>query len=460
MRRGAAWIVVLAAGCVPGGCRGPSRPPAADHAGLILITLDTFRHDHLGCAGNPTVRTPNLDRLERRGVQWPDAVTAIPLTTPSHATILTGLTPRRHGLVKNRMRLDPSVPTLAEQLTRAGWHTGAIVSSRIVLSPEFGLDRGFDSYSVIEPARLPASGEGAHTADAALEWLRAYGGPGSFLWVHFFDAHLPYLAPAPWNELYDPGYRGPMRNAGAGVQAALRKGPPSDPDDVRHLARRYAAEVSFVDACVGRILRDVEREHPDTRVLVVGDHGEGLYEHERYFGHDVLLYETTLRVPFLLAGGPPALRARCPDRLVPDAARTVDVTPTLLGLAGLHADPDLDGLDLTTAPPRSGDDLRFVVETHPSEEKAPARYALRTGREKVIREEGTGRREAYDLEHDPGERADLAARQLPWCRALQDDLALDLEQRPPTAAVTVDEEHGGPDPATRDALESLGYIRR
>ncbi|MBZ0269885.1 sulfatase-like hydrolase/transferase, partial [bacterium] len=138
---GPAGVLAAALAAAAGCARGPQAP---DTEGLVLVTLDTFRADHLGCAGNPTVRTPHLDRLERRGVQWDDAVTAIPLTTPSHATLLTGRLPRSHGLVKNRMRLDASVVTLAQRLAQAGWRTGAVVSSAVVLGPEFGLDRAGD----------------------------------------------------------------------------------------------------------------------------------------------------------------------------------------------------------------------------------------------------------------------------------------------------------------------------
>jgi len=458
-RQGATALAATVAWALTG-CGGPDGPAAADHPGIVLVTLDTFRQDHLGCAGNPLVRTPHLDRLERRGVQWPEAVTAIPLTTPSHATILTGMTPRSHGLVKNRMRLDPGVTTLAQRLQAAGWRTGAVVSSRVVLSPEFGLDRGFDTYRVIEPPRLPASGEGAQTATAAVEWLDETGGPGSFLWVHFFDAHLPYLAPDPLNDLYDPGYGGSLPVASVGVQRLLQKGPDPDPRDVRHLALRYAAEITFVDTSVGRVIRAAQERDPATRILVTADHGEGLYEHQRYFGHDLLLYETAVRVPFLLAGGPPSLRERAPERLVPDPARTTDVTPTLLGLADLEIDAAIEGRDLPAEPPRTGDDLQFVTETHPVAEKAAPIYSLRTGREKVIWPSRARQHEAYDLVTDPGERHDLYGEHRPLFRTLYEDLVLDLRNRPLGQAATVDDERGGPDAATREALESLGYVDR
>ncbi|HMB70992.1 MAG TPA: sulfatase [bacterium] len=452
--RAARALLPVLAGVLAAACADRSAPDPA----LVLITLDTFRQDHLGCAGNPVVRTPHLDRLERRGVQWPDAVTAIPLTTPSHATILTGLSPRGHGLLKNRMRLDEAVPTLATRLAAAGYRTGAVVSSGIVLGPEFGLDRGFDSYRVVESETRPASGGGALTARASLGWLGEHGGPGSFHWVHFFDAHLPYLPPPPLGRLYAPDYAGSLDASAHAIQQDLREAERVDPADVAYLRAQYAGEITFLDASVGRILTFLELRHPATTVLVTADHGEGLYEHQRYFGHDVLLHETSVRVPLLLAG-PAAPRTRFPGRLAPGPARTVDVAPTLLGAAGIEPETRLEGADLPAEPVREGQAARAVLESHPSRGKSPDLYALRAPDAKVIWAP-PGTREAYDLSEDPGETRDLAADDRADHAEMLRHLLYDLRENPPGAALTVDAERGGPDAETRAALESLGYVDR
>ena len=124
----------------------------------------------------------------------------------------------------------------------------------------------------------------------------------------------------------------------------------------------------------------VAAQEPDapTTFVVTADHGEGLYEHARYFGHDILLYETSLRVPLVVSsvGGDAASRA--PGGVLSrEPARTADVAPTLAGLAALRG--EFEGRDLLRDPPPAGDGLLFVAETHPSREKATATYALRTG---------------------------------------------------------------------------------
>ncbi|HMB68889.1 MAG TPA: sulfatase-like hydrolase/transferase, partial [bacterium] len=191
---------LVSASCSPATGEREKAPPP-DARAVLLITLDTFRADAMGCGGNPVTRTPFLDRLARGGVQWSRALTAIPLTTPSHASILTGRTPRSHGLLANRMVLDERVPTVAEVLGAAGYRTGAVVSARTVLGPEFRLDRGFDDYLVMDPPTKPPAGQGRNTTALARGWLRENGGKGSFLWVHYFDAHIPYLPPPPLDRL-------------------------------------------------------------------------------------------------------------------------------------------------------------------------------------------------------------------------------------------------------------------
>ena len=453
-----AWIAVLAAVLAgAAGCGGES--PEESPPAVVLFTLDTFRADHLGCSGHPTVRTPHIDRLARRGRMWPEAVTPIPLTTPSHATILSGLSPRTHGLIKNRMRLAPWVTTLPQRLQEAGFRTAAVVSSPIVLDPELGLGRGFDEYLVIEIPQRPATGEGAQAADLATGWIRESGGPGSFLWVHFFDAHLPYLPPSPLEKLYDPDYDGRFARLEDRrvIQTVFEESDDVTPRDIRHVVSLYASEVTFLDRCLGRVVREA-RAAPrgeETTFVLTADHGEGLSEHEKYFGHDKILYDTSIRVPMIVSG---------PDRpaghpgVVQEPARTVDVAPTVLAHFGLSPQRKIEGRDLLGDPPPTGDDLLFVAETYPAQKKSTPLYALRTRTHKVVWQPRERRWEFYDLTVDPGEVHDLSTTGGEAFDVYAADLKLDLINRPVGKTETIDEERGGADPEMVEALRSLGYV--
>jgi len=139
VRIGTAALALFAAGCGQGTRAGNS-------PSVLLVTIDTVRADHVGAYGDREAETPNLDRLAREGVRFDSAISAVPLTLPSHATILSGLLPPHHGLRNNGSGSFPgNRETLATRLSAAGYRTGAFVGA-YVLDHRFGLNRGFETY--------------------------------------------------------------------------------------------------------------------------------------------------------------------------------------------------------------------------------------------------------------------------------------------------------------------------
>ena len=200
--RGPRGAVVLAAlSLVLGACRD-GLENRAGRPNLLLVTLDTLRADRLGCYGHGEARTPALDGLAERGVLFREAYSPAPMTLPAHATLMTGLLPPQHGARVNGLhRLPEDVPTLAAELSAAGYRTGAFVAA-FVLDSRFGLDRGFDRYdddlSGAYPqevaAPLSTYRPGDRVVDAALEWLDGGGKDPFFAWVHLYDAHFPWFS--------------------------------------------------------------------------------------------------------------------------------------------------------------------------------------------------------------------------------------------------------------------------
>ncbi|HKH47210.1 MAG TPA: sulfatase-like hydrolase/transferase [Thermoanaerobaculia bacterium] len=291
----------------------PPPRPAPPPPSIVLITLDTTRADHLGAWGWPYARTPHLDALARRGTRFVRCDTAAPITLPSHATILTGLFPPRHGVRDNGTFVLPDrVETVAERLAAQGWDTAAVVSA-IVLARRHGLGQGFRIYDDDLGAGYAAGTEvSERQAEAATDAALAAAGqlePPYFLWVHYFDPHEEYRPPT---RFADPGND-------------PQKGGPH---------RLYDGEIAYMDDQIGKLLAGLPK---DVRVVVVGDHGEMLGEHGEEH-HGMLLYRGARRVPLILAGpGIPAGRAE--ECLV----RTADVAPTLLALAGAPVPAGLDG---------------------------------------------------------------------------------------------------------------------
>lgn len=375
------WLAALA---VCGGTLGVwwwSRPQPVN---VLIITLDTTRADRVGAWGGPTGLTPVLDQLASRGIVFERAYAPAPLTLPSHVSLMTGLNPPEHGIRLNSVndRLSDEVPVLAGALKRRGYATGAFVGS-FVLDGKFGLDRGFDEYddeihhqdgtmaldSHQHPMRI-----GQEVVDAALNWLQRRRQKPFFCWVHLFDPHTPYDAR---EALFGDRYRD----------------------------RPYDAGIAYVDQQVGRLLRFLERQglEQTTIVVVAGDHGESLGEHQERT-HGLTLYEATVHVPLLVrfpGTDVPAHRVSTPVSLI-------DVCPTLLAELNIAFDQPCTGRNLL--PAIRGDGLSprpvYIETDHPFGEGgwSPQR-GLISGNWKYIR---SPRPELYDLDDDPQELKNLA----------------------------------------------------
>jgi Flp pilus assembly protein TadD len=288
---------------IAAGSRIPA-PGALRGVNVLLVTIDTLRADRLGAYG-AAHPTPALDALASRGARFSRAYSHAVMTLPAHASLLTGLVPPRHGLRTNgSTRLSPGIETVAERLRLIGYRTGAFVAA-FVLDRRFGLDQGFDTYDDrlqgdealdFRVAERPASA----VLDAALGWLRAADGRPWFAWVHVFEPHTPYAAPA--------------RSGDA-----------------------YTDEVLSVDAALGRFIDALRAEGRLERTLVVvtADHGESLGEHGEAT-HGLFAYEATLRVPLILTG--PHVPAMTIDAPVSHA----QVAATMLSLTGARTE-GLDG---------------------------------------------------------------------------------------------------------------------
>lgn len=348
-RFGAALLAspLLFAGCAEESASPAAGLPAARH--LVLVTIDTLRADHVGAYGYPRATTPRLDALAARGVRFDAAYSQAISTPPSHASILTGLNPPRHGLRDlHGGRLPESVETLAERLSGEGFATAAFVSA-LPLRSEHGLDQGFDVYDEsFRQTKRPVERAANATNAQVSAWLaqRAERGPEEervFLWVHYFDPHWPYFAPREQRAVFGEG----ERRRGDVIQPmdGNRGGPRVYADHhVERMSNLYDAEIRYTDQAVGALLDELQGAGllHDAVVVVAADHGELLGEHFYFFGHWGV-YEETARVPLLLVHPAGAFAGRVVDT----AVGTVDIAPTALRWLGLSPPGEADGRDLT-----------------------------------------------------------------------------------------------------------------
>ncbi len=413
----AVLLAAFLAGC--GGALGRPRD-------VILITLDTTRADRLGCYGYTKAETPNLDALAQEATLFEHAVSAASVTLVSHATMFTGLYPYRHGVRYNGMfTLADAHYTLAERLRERGFRTAAIVSS-FPVNHRFGLNQGFelydDRFSEDEVGRALQNAErrARESVDLALAWWRERAGEPRFLWLHLFDPH--------WN--YDPPF----------------------PYSSRFRERPYDGEIAYMDRELGRFFETLrERGDWDPALLIVaGDHGEGLYEHNERW-HSYLIYETTVHVPLIVKA--PGQRS---GQRIAGPVSLADLAPTILEFVGISPeDEGFDGVSLVQAlrtgkvPERSlyfeamGGNLNYGWAPY---------QGLRVGAWKYA--EGA-RPELYDLGSDPGELNDLSdqesERRASLARALSRFRQAAEQAGNASPTVVLDEE-------ILEQLTSLGYV--
>ncbi|MGD8827029.1 MAG: sulfatase-like hydrolase/transferase [Myxococcales bacterium] len=373
--KNSALILVLSSFCLLGCSR--SRTPD-----IVLITVDTLRADRVGCYGYEPARTPSMDRLASEGVRVEHAIAPAPLTLPSHTSILTGLEPPAHGVRDNgTFRVPDAAQTLAERLKAEGYQTQAFVSSE-VLHRRFNLNQGFDGYDDdlwnSDPAAdfMMRQRSGERTMDRVLEWLgerSSSSGSASpfFLWVHLFDPHEPYDPPE--------------------MDAKLSPTP-------------YDGEIASADRQIGRLLEALDQADrlDDTIVVLTSDHGESLGEHEEGT-HSIFIYESTVRVP-LIFRYPRKLPA---NEVYRGSARSTDIMPTILGLAGKGTE-GTQGTNLSKALAKGQPDsmpLLYSESLHPELVFGMAPLeGVRRGKWTYIR---APRPELYDREADPDELRNL-----------------------------------------------------
>ena len=427
-------LLIAAAALLAAACsreRAPATVAAPAPRHVLLVTIDTLRADRLGCYGAVDVATPNLDRLAREGGMAPEALVHVPLTRPSHVSIFTGLYPSQHGVRDNiSPPLAADVPTLASVFKAAGFRTSGFVSS-IVLSAQSGLSRGFDDYSDrfdvgTDDARLldTLQRRGDITTTEATAWLAERVQDRTFTWVHLYDPHDPYEPPEPYAS--------------------------------RYADRPYDGEVAWSDELIGRIDSALTRLgiRDQTLMVVTSDHGEGLGEHQEPV-HGFFVYQTTLRVPFIVRGPGVVAGAR-----IPALFRSVDLFPTLLDLARVSAPSSSETQSRpgrSRAAPLRGEPVAADEDTSFAESLTPKIHygwsdlrAIVDGRWKYVL---APRPELYDLARDPSEQSNLIDTEPARSRALRAALERHLatESAPAGSRAST-----GPVPA--DVVEKLGAL--
>ncbi len=408
---------------------GTLPPPAAKpkDRNLLVVTIDTCRADHLGCYGYAAARTPLIDSIAKQGVMMERAYAIQPITLPSHATIFTGVHPRKHGVHDNGLyKLPQEALTMAEVLQEKGYLTAAIISA-FVLNRQFGLSQGFMHYDdKLSDSRQKhtdiAEMKATVVSDRAIKWIGQNADKKWFLWLHYFDPHAGY---APPERFKTPG---------------------------RH---PYEGEIAYVDHELKRVFNELKKHNlrRKTVVVITSDHGESLGEHGEGT-HGMFLYNATMHVPliFSLPGALPQGKTRS------EMVSLMDLMPTALEMLGVKAPPSVQGRSIIPLLTGDADDWKeapLAMETMlPWDQFGWSPYfALVKNGYKYIE---APQPELYDMEDDPRELVNIYGLNKGRAEAMARELKKELKHYgQETLAGQSKREMDSKD---KKQLASLGYI--
>ncbi len=433
----------------------PNLPP-----NIVLITLDTTRADWMGFLGSKRGLTPNLDALALQSAVFTRAYSQVPLTPPSHATILTGTYPQFHQVIDFGLPLAANLPYAPEILRAHGYHTAAFIAS-IALSPDpgyaSGFDRGFETYDADFQSEGPGTDRyrtvqrrGDEVVAHAQAWLDKRPDGPFFIWVHLYDAHDPYDPPEPYKS--------------------------------RYASAPYDGAIAYEDAAVGKLIGQLKLRglYDGAIIAVMADHGESLGAHGEAT-HGIFLYDETVQVPLLIklpiklptelpidssiktpAKSPATPAHADAGKRIESRVELVDVLPTLLQAARIEIPKEIQGESLLAL-------VRDAAEGDPTVEgwrdraayaqsESPrirygwsAEQSLRTGKYLYIQ---APRRELYDQSSDPNDDHNLASSST----AVADTLASQLQAFRQKTASQREAPKAALDPAAEEKLGALGYM--
>lgn len=403
-------------------------PPANNFKGssdhkikrVILISIDTLRADALSSYGSKEISTPNIDSIAGDGTLFKNAFSAAPWTLPSFASMMTGLSPTVHKTFTAESRLPDKFKTLAEYLRDSGYYTAAI-GDNFFLHPEFNMDQGFLEYNFFPKRQTLINSFGATLINAAfpkeliyyastteltdlsIDWLEKNRDKDFFLWVHYYDPHIPYAPPRQYisKDAVPDEYIGyELMNADS-----IREGYFAPNASQRKWIRElYNAEVRYVDDDLGRLLDKMKElsVYKNSLVILTSDHGEEFWDHDG-FEHGHTLYNELLHVPLIIK-----LPGEHSKKTVEEKVTTQSLMATVIGLTGIKNENE--NITAESLAPLLSDNPNSFIEL-PLISSGLLYYENREGvmfdGNKYIRSLVTGHGELYDLNDDPGEQNPL-----------------------------------------------------
>ena len=427
--------------------------------GIILISLDTLRADHLGVYGYHRNTSPSIDAFAKESIVFENAVVQAPNTLPSHMSIMTSLYPSFHGVGRLSTPLSDEYLTLAELLKEGGYQTAAFTDGGYV-SKLFGFNRGFDIYD-------DQGGGFANILPKVEKWLNFNQSKPFFLFIHSYDIHSPYNPPLPYNSMFhDFPYTGSLIPSNRTLGLALEeKKLRLNNEDLRHFIALYDGGIRYTDEKIFGFLSYLRDSGllDQSLIIITSDHGEEFKEHGSLL-HGQLYYRPNLHVPLIIRN--PTYPKK--EIRIKNLVRSIDLLPTILDISRLPAHPKAQGESLLPLIKRHrsylnellwkishpfSKDLKTSLAEHEPHMPPHYRSIITTNGYQLITDQTFNALKLFNLNTDPLAKNDIAKDRA----AITEQLLLKLKKiysiqsHHTTSILHLDEQ-------THKQLEALGYI--
>ena len=427
-----------------------------NYPSLLLITVDTLRTDRLPFYGHKRNTAPFLGKLAGEGIVFTNAYSTSSWTVPAVTSLMTGVYPSSHGITRGSIkkahvyrqeRIPRKLTNLPEQLRALGYRTYAVTANTHLMK-DLGFGRGFDRYDCI----------GFCTAEKVnrvfLEWKQEIESQNSpvFVWLHYFDPHIPYIGRQPWLNQYQSDETEGECTTISSVSRPVKLGrvlQKKGPRILTLIQSHYDSEINYCDEHIKKLFQ----EFPSLEqyaVVFTADHGEEFMEHGK-LGHGRNLYNNTVRIPLFVR-----IPGKTSTTTSKDVVSLIDVAPTLLAIAGGKAPPSWQGRALINQKGRvSPMKERYVLAQLNNGIVSPMK-ALIGSNWKLIINDKTQDKELYDLMNDHTERTNITTAQ-PEKTKQQNDIFQKLVLTLPPAPKAKKNKPLQKD--KEEMLRSLGYIK-
>lgn len=451
---------------------------------IILITLDACRVDHLGFYGYERNTSPNLDKIAEESIVFLNNYSVVPQSDPAIVSILTGMYPHNHGIRTLGNAKSISVPALHQLLKSKGYKTACM---SIEQNDNDSIKNGFDEFNLLRWRvkskikrtlkklldRKKQFGTSEIVTDNAIDWIRKNSKNKFFLYLHYMELHWPYNPPSPFDHIFDPNYDGKHNfndlDGGKIKRGDLIFNKILPDEEIRHSIAHYDGSILYLDSQIERLAEFLKNEKlwDESIIIILGDHGEHLGEHDFFYQHVASVYQPSLRTPLIIKA--PGMH----HKKIYALTESIDIMPTVLDLLGMPLEKPVDGKTLTPLANGSAEKIKNLVfaESGVSLFKQNKRKYIEgiegkwrmvtDGKWKLIYiphpEEGIY--ELYNIDKDPMEKTNLAGQEKEIEEYLKEKLYLWMENKRAAEAEPQSAPYTGKDEEkVKERLKRLGYI--